>query len=81
MPKEMILQRLVFLDENTLNPSCYKCDKELSGFLISEKELIEFFSPVDIGWLIQKKLIQQSKRYSPKLIIYLCRHCCKGEKK
>jgi len=76
----MVLQRLVFLDENQFNPSCHVCNKELSGFLISEEELSEHFSPVDIGWFVQKKLIQQSKNYAPKLIIFLCRTCCKERK-
>ena len=80
MPKELNLQRLVFLYENRLNPSCHKCKKELSGFLISQKELVEFFSPIDIGWLVQKKLIQRSENYKPKLIIYLCRYCIKENK-
>lgn len=80
MAKELKLQRLVFLDENVLNPFCPVCNKELSGFLITEKELLSNFSDVDLGWLLQNKLIKQSRKYNPKLVIFLCRHCCKGEK-
>jgi len=77
--KELRLQKLVFLDENVLNPDCHVCCKEMGGFLISEEELLENFSPIDLGWLLQKNLIQKSKQYKPKLIIYLCKDCCKGE--
>lgn len=79
MKPPLRLQKLVFLDENKLNPNCHKCKKELSGFLITQKQLVDYFSPVDIGWLVQKKLIKKSANYAPKLIVFLCRHCCKGE--
>ena len=78
--KQLKLQKLVFLDENKFNPFCHKCDKELGGYLISKEELIDFFSPEDIGWLIQMKQLKQSQNYAPKLIIYLCKTCAKGEK-
>ncbi len=73
------LQRLVFLNENTKNPDCHVCNQELSGFLITEDELFKEFSPEDIGFLLQKKYLEQSKEYQPKLIIFLCRKCCKGK--
>jgi len=76
---DLKLQKLVFLDENILNPSCEKCGKELSGFLISEEKLQEF-SPIDLGWLIQKNYIMKTEKYKPKLIIFLCINCCKGER-
>lgn len=79
MRDELNLQRLIFLNENQLNPLCHNCKKELSAFLISQKELVEFFKPIDIGWLLQNKLIQQSQQYLPKLIIFLCRYCIKKE--
>lgn len=77
MDKELNLQRLLFLDENKSNPPCHNCNKELSGFLISQEELVGFFDPKDIGWLVQKNLIQKTNKYKPKLIIYLCRYCIK----
>jgi len=78
MTKELHLQKLIFLDENILNPNCDRCGAELSGFLITEEELLKF-SPVDLCWLLQKNYIQKSKQYSPKLIIFLCKKCCEGE--
>lgn len=80
MNKDIVLQRLVFLDENVLNPLCHHCHNELSAFLITEEQLIQNFSEIDLGYLLQKKLIQKSKTYSPQLIIFLCKTCCKGEK-
>ncbi len=77
MVKWLNLQRLVFLNENISNPICDCCKNELSGFLISDEELINSFSPEDIGFLLQKKYLEQSKEYAPKLIIFLCRTCCK----
>jgi len=76
--KELRLRKLVFLDENILNPLCHLCGKEMGGFLISEEDLLENFSPVDLGWLLQKHLIERTKEYEPQLIIYLCKDCCKG---
>ena len=81
MKKELVLQKLVFIDENQLNPSCETCGKELGGYLISQEDLIEFFSPIDIGYLAQKHLIQRSQNYEPQLIIFLCKSCLKGERK
>ena len=80
MKEPLRLQRLVFLNENILNPDCHACGKELSGFLITQEQLAEYFSPADIGWLVQKKLLLQSKKYQPKLVVFLCKHCCKEKK-
>jgi len=77
MPKELRLQRLVFLDENILNPFCPIHDKELSGYLITQEQLVDFFSQADLGYLFQNELIKQSRRYAPKLVIFLCRECGK----
>ena len=79
MKNELHLQRLLILDENILNPLCHVCDKELSAFLISQQKLINSFTPEDIGFLTQKKLLRQSKNYKPNLIIFLCRMCCQGK--
>lgn len=81
MDKGINLERVVFLDENRSNPLCHVCKKELSGFLITEEELISYFSPKNLGWLFKKKYILQTKRYAPKLIVYLCRKCSKAKEK
>lgn len=81
MDKALTLQKLVFLDENKLNPFCHVCNKELSGFLISQKKLVDFFSPSDIGWLVSQNLIRPSERYKPQLIIFLCKYCSEEERK
>lgn len=80
MDRELILQKLIFLDENQLNPNCFNCGKELSAFLISEKYLNDFFTPEELGFLLQENLIRYNEQYAPKLTIYLCRHCCKAER-
>ena len=81
MNKELNLHRVLILDENKINPMCHVCSKETTAFLISQEELINYFSPEDIGYLTQKNYIRQSKDYKPKLILFLCRICCKEKEK
>lgn len=80
MPKPLKLRKVLFLDENKFNPLCNKCKKETGGYLITQKELVGFFSPEDIGFLIQSKYLRRSVNYKPKLIIFLCKTCTLGEK-
>ena len=82
MDKGIKLERVVFLDENRSNPLCYACEQELSGFLITEKQIYDYFSQENIDYLTKNNYILLTEKYDPKLIIYLCRNCseAKGEK-
>jgi len=66
-------------DENVLNPLCFKCNKELSGFAIDKKELKKL--PLNtLHRLIEYDLIFLNEIEEGIHLIYLCKYCLNWEK-
>ena len=78
MAQEIFFKKVFFLDENIKFAKCYRCGKELSPHSISTKELKKV--PIEtINNLKDCCLLYLHKIGTDIHLLFICKHCLKGE--
>jgi len=71
------LKKVFILNEDIKYPKCYHCNKELSPYSLSHKELKKL-SIQTINDLVEGKLLYLKFIKDDLHLLFICKHCLKG---
>jgi len=79
MVNSIIVRKVFCKDENIKFPICKHCGNECSPHEISTNELVKLESDTIVKFINLKYLLLDHFG-KDKNLIFICKHCCKGER-